>query len=79
MASECLLDIRSIGYGLAVGMVGEVRPAANGGQCVGNLTPAGWLLTTKDSNPIHERHHDYARYPHLRVYYSISGGTADHC
>jgi len=43
MASECLLDIRSIGYGLAVGMVGsEVRTVANEGQCAGILTPASW-------------------------------------
>jgi hypothetical protein len=41
MASECLLGIRSIGYGLAVGMVGgELRTVANEGQCAGILTPA---------------------------------------
>jgi hypothetical protein len=33
MASECFLDIRSIGYGLTVGMVGgEVRAVASDGQ-----------------------------------------------
>jgi hypothetical protein len=45
MASECLLGIPSIGYGLAVGMVGgEVRTVANEGQCAGILTP-GKLMT----------------------------------
>ena len=34
MASECLLDIRSIGYGLAIGMA-----VPNDGQCAGKLTP----------------------------------------
>ena len=44
MASECLLDIRSIGYGLAVGMVGgEVGTVANEGRCAGILTPASWM------------------------------------
>ena len=45
MASECLLDIRSIGYGLAVGMVGgEVRTVVNEGQYAGILT-LGKLVT----------------------------------
>jgi hypothetical protein len=45
LAALCpsLLDIRSIGYGLAVGMVGgEVRTVANEGQCAGILTPVSW-------------------------------------